>query len=126
MFSKSCSISTNLLKKIYFTFSIGRFHLSNNIFYKKKKIFNYIIGNDPIMDIDLDPKSTIDKNRNTLAYFSFNFDGNIVEVSKEVKRFYDTLSFIGNTFNIILTIIKIINNYYSNKVLFVDIFKHIF
>ena len=126
MFSKSCSISTNLLKKIYFTFSIGRFHLSNNIFYKKKKIFNYIIGNDPKMDIDLDPKSTIDKNRNTLAYFSFNFDGNIVEVSKEVKRFYDTLSFIGNTFNIILTIIKIINNYYSNKVLFVDIFKHIF
>ena len=126
MISRACSISTNILKKIYFTFSVGRFYLFNNIFSKKKKIFNYIIGNNPITDIDLDPSSTVDKNRDTLAYFSFNFDGGVVEITKEVKSFYNTLSFIGNTFNIALTIIKIINNYYSNKVLFVDIFKTFF
>ena len=126
MISKACSISTNILKKNYFTFTIGRFNLYNNIFMKKKKIFNYIIANEPITDIDLDPSSTVDKNRNTLSYFSFNFDGNIVEINKQVKSLYDTLSFIGNTFNIVLTIIKIINNYYSNKVLFVDIFKLFF
>ena len=126
MFSKACSISTNLLKKFYFPFSIGRFISLENIFYKKKEVINYIIGNTPTMDTDLDPSSTIDNNRNTLAYFSFNFDGNIEEINKEVKGFFDTISIIGNAFNIILTIIKVINNYYSNKILFVDIFKSIF
>ena len=126
MFSKACSVSISLLKKFYFTFSIGRFNLFNNIFYRKKTVLNYIIGNDPIMDLDLDPSSTIDKNRYTLAYFSFNFDGTIIENSKEVKRFIDTISIIGNAFNIILTLFKIINSYYSNKILFVDIFKSIF
>ena len=126
LYSKSCSVSTNLLKKFYFTFSIGRFHLYNNIFFKRRTLFNYIIGNDAIMDIDLDPSSTINKNSNTLAYFSFNFDGNVVEISKEIKRFFDVFSIIGNAFNIVLTIFKIINNYYSNKILFVDIFNSIF
>ena len=126
MISKACSVSTNLLKKFYFTFSIGRFNLFNNIFLRKKTVFNYIIGNNPIMDLDLDPSSTIDKNKYTLAYFSFNFDGTIIEISKEVKRFFDTFSIIGNAFNIVLTLFKIINNYYSNKILFVDIFKSTF
>ena len=126
MFTQACSVSTNLLKKFYFKFSIGRFNLFNNIFFRKKTVFNYIIGNSPNMDLDLDPSSTIDKNGYTLAYFSFNFDGTIIEISKEVKRFFDTISIIGNAFNIILTLFKIINNYYSNKILFVDIFKSIF
>ena len=126
MTSKACSVSTNILKKVYFSFSFGRFFLFNDIFTKKKKEYNYIIGNSPTIDVDLDPSSTSAKNRDTLAYFSFNYDGNIVEIKKEVKRFYDTLSFIGNTFNIALTIIKIVNNFYSNKVLFVDVFQAFF
>jgi hypothetical protein len=63
---------------------------------------------------------------NTIAYISFHYSGNVLEISKEVKRFFDTISFIGNTFNIVLTLIKMINNYYSNKILFVDIFGNIF
>ena len=126
IFSKSCSVSTNLLKKFHFSFSIGRFHLYNDIFFKKEKIYDYIIGHEPSMDVDLDPSSTLKNNNNTLAYFSFNYDGNIVEISKEVKRFFDVFSIVGNAFNIVLTIFKIVNSYYSNKVLFVDIFKNIF
>jgi len=126
LFSKSCSVSTNLLKKFVFSFSLGRFHLYNNAFFKKEILFDYIIGHEPSMDVDLDPSSTLKNNNNTLAYFAFNYDGNIVEMSKEVKRFLDVFSVIGNAFNIILTIFKIINSYYSNKVLFVDIFKNIF
>ena len=126
MFSKACSVSTNILKKFYFTFSIGKLNLYENIFLKQKTDFDYIIGNNPIMDFDLDPSSTIDKNSYTLAYFSFNFDGTIIEVTKEVKRILDTISIIGNAFNIMLTLFKIINNYFSNKILFADIFKSIF
>jgi hypothetical protein len=100
--------------------------LYNDIFFKKEKIYDYIIGHEPSMDVDLDPSSTLKNNNNTLAYFSFNYDGNIVEISKEVKRFFDVFSIVGNAFNIVLTIFKIVNSYYSNKVLFVDIFKNIF
>ena len=38
----------------------------------------------------------------------------------------ETLSIIGNIFNIILTIFKVINSYYANKILFVDIFSSVF
>ena len=126
MFSNACSVSTNILKKFYFSFSIGRYILLDNIFIKKKKVINYVIGNSPSVDFDLDPSSTIDNNRYTLAYFSFNFDGNIIEINKEVKKLFDTISIIGNIFNIMLTIIKVINNYYSNKILFADIFRSVF
>ena len=126
MLTNACSVSTNILKKFYFSFSIGKYILLDNIFIRRKKVINYIIGNSPTTDFDLDPSSTIQKNSNTLAYFSFNFDGNIVEINKEVKKLYDTISIVGNAFNIILTLIKIINNYYSNKILFADIFRAIF
>ena len=49
-----------------------------------------------------------------------------METRKEVQTLYEAFSIIGNIFNIILTIFKIINSYYSNKILFVDIFKTIF
>lgn len=124
--SKSCSISTNILKKIYYTFSIGRFYLYNSIIFRKKTEFNYITHQGQFLDTDLDPKSTLDANLYTLAYISFHYSGNILEITKEVRRLFDTISIIGNSFNIILTLFKIINNYYSNKVLFVDIFKSIF
>ena len=126
MLTNACSVSTSILKKFYFSFSIGKYILLDNIFIRRQKVINYIIGNSPTMDFDLDPSSTIQKNSNTLAYFSFNFDGNIVEMNKEVKKLYDTISIVGNAFNIILTLIKIINNYYSNKILFADIFRAIF
>ena len=78
------------------------------------------------MDIDLDSSSTITNNINTLAYISFHYSGNILEISKEVEKLFDTIVMIGNIFNIILTIFKIINNYYSNKILFSDIFIDFF
>ena len=126
MMSKAGSISTNVLKKFYFTFSIGKFYLDTNIFIKKNKVYDYIIANDVIMDVDLNSKNTYEQDNSTIAFFSLHYDGHIVEIRKEVKDFLDTLSIIGNTFNIILTIFRIFNNYYSNKLLFVDIFRNIF
>lgn len=126
VFSKSISISTNILKKIYHSFSIGRLYLYNSIIFKKKTQFDFIIHDHNFLDIDLDPKSTLNNDLYTLAYISFHYSGNVVEISKEVRRLFNTLSIIGNSFNIVLTLFQIINHYYSKKVLFVDIFKSIF
>ena len=114
------------MKKVFFTFNVGRFYLYDNIIYKKKIKFDFITLNNQYADFDLDPTSTMSGDENTLAYFSFHYSGNVLEISKEVQRLFDTLVLIGNTFNIILTVIRIINNYYSNKILFADIFGNIF
>ena len=125
LLTKFCSLSTNLLKKIVFTFDIGRFHLYNNILFKRNVSFNYLLGNDYSLDFDIDPTSTLSGDEYTIAYISFHYGGNVIETRKEVQTLYESLSIIGNIFNIILTIFKVINNYYSNKILFVDIFNNI-
>ena len=126
LFTKYFSLSTNILKKITFTFDIGRFHLKNNILYGNTKSFNYILGNDYSIDVDLDPSNTFSNNAYTLAYIGFHYGGSIIETRKEVRSFFESISFVGNLFNIILTIFKVINSYYSHKILFVDIFKSAF
>jgi hypothetical protein len=126
LFSQTLSLSTNLLKKFIFTFNIGRFFLYNNIVFKKRTQFDFITLNSQLIDVDLDPTSTLSNDEDTIAYISFHYSGNVIEISKEVQRLFDTIAIIGNTFNIVLTVFKIINNYYSNKVLFVDIFRNIF
>ena len=126
LFTKYFSLSTTILKKIVFTYDIGRFYLNNNIFYKNNISFNYIIGNDYSIDVDLDHSSTIKNDEYTLAYISLGYGGKVIEIRKNVQNIFDSLSNIGNLFNIILTLFKIINNYYSNKILFVDIFKSVF
>ena len=127
LFTKSCSLSTNILKKILFTYDIGKFYLYNNIILKNKLLsFNYIVGNDYSVDMDLDSTTTNKKDSSTLAYISFHYSGNVIETRKDVQTLYEAFSIIGNIFNIILTIFKIINSYYSNKILFVDIFRTIF
>ena len=126
LFSKYFSLSTNILKKIIFTYDIGRFYLYNNVIFRNKLSFNYILGNDYYMDFDLDPTSTIHNNEYTLASLSFHYGGNVLETRKEVQTLFEAISIIGNYFNIILTIFKVINSHYANKILFADIFRSIF
>ena len=109
-----------------FTFDIGRFELFNNIVFKNKMEFNYILGNDYSIDVDLDFTSTLKKNEYTLAYISFHYGGNVIQTRKEVETLFEALSIIGNIFNIVFTLFKVINSYYSNKILFVDIFNTVF
>ena len=125
IFTNYFSLSTNILKKITFTFNIGRFYLNNNVFYSKIKSFNYIMGNDYTIDVDLDSSNTLINNSSTLAYIGLNYGGSIIESRKEVKSIFEAITFVGNIFNIILTLFKVINSYYSHKILFVDIFRNI-
>jgi hypothetical protein len=126
LITTSSTITTGILKKVFFTFDKGKFDLYNSIIFKNKLSFNYIIANGYSIDVDLDPKSTMKRSDNTISYLSFHYSGNVVETKKEVQNIFSTLSIIGNIINIVLTIFKVINNYYSNKILFVDIFKNIF
>ena len=126
LYSKYFSLSTNVLKKMIFTYDIGKFYLHNNIALGNEILLNYILGNDYSIDFDLDPTSTIQNNEYTLASISFNYGGRIIETRKKVQTIFETLTTIGNLFNIFLTIFKVINSYYANKILFFDIFTTLF
>jgi hypothetical protein len=126
IFTKSCGLLTHILKRILFTYDIGRFELYDSVIIRKKMLYNYIIGNDFSVDIDLDSFTTNKKDDSAIAYISLHYGGNIIETRKKVQTIYEALSIIGNIFNIILTIFKVINSYYSNKILFTDIFRKFF
>ena len=126
LFTKSCGLSTHILKRILFTYDIGRFELYDNVINRKQILYNYIVGNDFSVDIDLDSFSINKQDDSSIAYISLHYGGNIIETRKKVQTCYEALSFIGNIFNIILTIFKAINSYYSNKILFADIFRNFF
>ena len=126
LFSKYFSLSTKILKKMTFTYDVGQFYLYDSIILKNKMLFNYILGNDFMMDVDLDPSATISNNKNTIAYVMFSYGGKIIETRKQVDNIFTALTVIGNLFNIVLTLFKIINNYYSHKILFIDIFHKVF
>lgn len=125
-FTQTCSLSANILKKITLTFNVGKFELYNNVIFRNKMEFNYILGNDYSSEVDLDFTSTMKKQEYTLAYISFFYGGNVFQTRKEVQTLYEALSIIGNFFNIIFTIFRVVNNYFANKILFVDIFDTVF
>ena len=124
IYSRSITISPSFLKRVFYYMTLVKYNLYDNIFRNSKKETIYyinramIIENEPIKDESYD--------KDTLAYYSFVYDGNVVEYIKTVEKIIDAIAYIGNFFNIMLTLFKIINNYFSNKILFIDIFYKFF
>ena len=128
IYSRSVPLSSFFNKRVFLYMSVVKYKLYDNLFlnYKKEKI--YFINKD--MRIEYRPIHDINVNdtfyNNVYGFFAFVYDGNVIEYTKRVEKFGDIISYIGNFFNIILTLFRIINNYFSNKILFIDIFSNFF
>lgn len=103
----------------------------DNIFANNKREQTYYLNRDMLLEYL--PITKINDNEtynaystDNFAYFSFVYDGNVLEYTKKVKKLSEIISYIGNLFNIVYTLFKIINNYFSSKILFVDIFAQFF
>ena len=108
--------------------SLVKYKLYDNLFFNMKKEKIYFINKD--MRIEYRPIQDINPNdtyyNNVFGFFAFVYDGNVIEYTKRVEKFWEIISYIGNLFNILLTIFRIINNHFSNRILFVDIFNNFF
>lgn len=124
IYCRSISLSPNILKRVFYYMTLVKYELYDDLFLNKKKEKMYYINRDMILEIDEIKIESYDKN--TIGYFSFVFDGNMIEYKKKVQKFMEAISYLGNLFNILLTIFKLINDYFSNKILFVDIFYKFF
>ena len=131
IYIKSIQLSTTFSKSVFYYMTLVKYKIYDNIFVNKKREQIYYLNRDmlleyiPITNINYNQTHSV-YSTDILAYFSFVFDGNILEYSKKVKKMGEIVSYIGNLFNIIYTIFKIINNYFSSKILFVDIFAQFF
>ena len=124
IYSRSITLSPNFLKRVFYYMTFVKYNLYDNIFNNEKKETIYYINRDTILESEPIKNESYDKD--TLAYYSFVYDGNVVEYTKKVSKLIDVISYTGNLFNIMLTLFKIINNYFSNKILFIDIFYQFF
>ena len=128
VYSRSISLSPDFCKKVLYYMTLVKFKLYDNVLLDNKKEEIYFINRD--MFYEFSPISNINLNNinedNILAFFSFVYDGNMIEYTKRVEKLGEIISCIGNLFNIILTIFRIINNYFANKILFFDIFYRFF
>ena len=123
IYSNFVSVSPYLVKKVYMNFILGKYYLYDNIFYNSKKIYTYFMNGERYHDMS---GKSEEKQRDIIAYFSFNYQGYSIEHTKKVEKITDTISYICYIFNIIYTIAKMINNYFSKKILFVDIYNMFF
>lgn len=111
--------------------TLAKYQMYDNIFANNKREQTYYLNRDMLLEYL--PITKINDNEtynaystDNFAYFSFVYDGNILEYTKKVKKLSEIISYIGNLFNIVYTLFKIINNYFSSKILFVDIFAQFF
>ena len=123
IYSNFISVSPYLVKKAYLNFILGKYYLYDNIFYNSKKEYSYFINGERYHESNFESEK---KDGDTIAYFSFSYQGRLVEHTKKVEKITETISLIANIFNIIYTIVKIINNYFSKKILFVNIYDWFF
>ena len=124
IYSRSITLSPYFLKRVFYYMSLVKYNLYDNIFSNFKIETQYYINRGMIIENEPIKNESYDKD--TLAYYSFVYDGNVVEYTKKVKQIIDAISYIGNLFNIMLTLFRIINNFFSNKILFIDIFYKFF
>ena len=123
IYSNFVSVSPYLIKKVYMNFILGKYYLYDNLFYNSKKIYTYFMNGERYHDVNNELE---EKEGGTIAYFSFNYQGYSIEHTKKVEKITDTISNIGYIFNMIYTIAKLVNNYFSKKILFVDIYNSFF
>ena len=126
VYSRSISLSPSLCKKVIYYTTLVKYELYDNLLLNNKKEKNYFINRDMFIEFNPTLDSEDPNENNILAFFAFVYDGNMIEYTKKVEKIGEVISYIGNLFNIMLTILRIINNYISNKILFIDVFYQFF
>ena len=129
IYSRSISLSSSFCKRVYYYLTIVKYKLYDDILLNKKREQIYFINRDMYVEFNPIQNNYLkdsNNNKDIFAFFSFVYDGNVIEYTKKVQKIGEVVSYVGNLFNIILTIFKIINNYFSNKILFIDIFYRFF
>ena len=121
IYSSFITFSKYLRKLFVYGFSKGKLTLFDNFFVTYKSEINYFFNQDVYQDFTLIANSS--SYSDELISFNFIYDGNLVEHTKDIKGIGPTFSYIMATFNTVIIISRILNDYYGNKILLSNLFK---
>ena len=126
IYSRSISLSPFFSKKVFYSMTLVKYEIYDDLFLNNKKENFYFLNRDTF--VEFSPNINIPDNiqNDTFAFFCFVYDGNMLRYTKKFEKIGEIFSYLGNYFNIILTFFRIINNYFSNKILFTDVFYTFF
>ena len=125
IYSRSISLSPFFSKKVFYSMTLVKYELYDDLLLNNKKENLYFLNRDTF--VEFNPNIYINDIKNdTFAFFCFVYDGNMLRYTKKVEKIGEIFSYLGNFFNIMQTFFRIINNYFSNKILFIDIFYTFF
>lgn len=116
-------LSSSLIKKYYYYFSSGKYTLNNNYLlygYAKEYYFFKYSGYD--LDVEYD---NLNSNITTIdATNSFSFMTNCIKIeySKYIEDLWDFIGKIGGIINVVFFFTRMINNYISKRILFLNIY----
>ena len=125
IYNRENSLSTNFMKKYYYTFQQAKYNLYNNLIFNHKTELNFYVTDDYKYDIELDSSNSLASSDNSLGYFSFSSNGKVIEYTKTLNSLWDGLSKIGGVFNIVVTVAKIVNVFIAKRLLLLDVNKNL-
>jgi hypothetical protein len=106
--------------------TLVKYELYDNLFLNNKQENIYFLNRDTFVEFTPNVNFNNTIKNDTFAFFCFVYDGNMLRYTKKVEKIGEIFSYLGNFFNIMLTFFRIINNYFSNKILFIDVFYTFF
>ena len=115
--------SSNFLKKYYYYFKNGNYILNNNylIFgYSKKYTFFQYDGFE--FDIEYDDSHSNITSADATNSFSFMTNCKKIEFTKNISDLWDFVGKIGGIINVVVFFTRMINNYITKRLLFLNIY----
>ena len=126
IYSRSISLSPFFSKKVLCSMTLVKYELYDNLILNNKRENIYFLNRDTFVEFTPNANFNNTIKNDTFAFFCFVYDGNMLRYTKKVEKIGEIFSYLGNFFNIMLTFFRIINNYFSNKILFIDVFYTFF
>ena len=115
------SLSKHLRKSVIISFNICKLNLFDTFFVTHKTEINYFTQKEFYRDFTY--VEDISNYSDELIRFDIIFNEYLTEYSKSVKGIGPTFSYIMASFNTVIIVCRIINDYYGSKILLSDLFR---
>ena len=114
-------LSRQFRKSVIFSFAKCKLSLFDNYLVTYKSEANYFSQKASFQDFTFVENNS--SYSDELIRFDIIYDGSLTQHTKNIKGIGQTFSYIMATFNTVIIISRVINNYYGNKILFSNLFQ---
>ena len=103
IYSRTPSLSPFFWKKIFYTMTLGKLEIYDNLILNNKKENIFFINKDTLTKIspNIPINNNTEHNDDSFASFAFVYDGNMIIYTKRVEKISEIFAYIGNIFNIL-------------------------